>query len=86
MIEARLPCQVQAPQTDDAAADHVTPDLVQGDEESITSGTPPTLVATTSSPAAAASMIAMQNASVSDALMNICPRVCADKGIRDAST
>ena len=37
-----------------------------------TSGTPPTRVDTTSSPMLAASAMAMQNASVSDALTNTC--------------
>ena len=42
----------------------------------ITSGTPPTAVDTTMSPAAAASTMAMQKASVSDALMKMSPLTC----------
>lgn len=42
-----------------------------------TSGTPPTAVDTTMSPAAAASTIAMQKASVSDAFMKISPLTCS---------
>ena len=41
-----------------------------------TSGTPPTAVETTMSPAAAASTMAMQKASVSDAFMKISPLTC----------
>lgn len=46
-----------------------------------TSGTPPTRVDTTRRPALAASTIAMQNASVSDALTNTWPRAARAQGV-----
>ena len=45
-------------------------------KQTLTSGTPPTAVDTTSSPAAAASTTAMQKASVREALMKIWPWTC----------